>query len=501
MNKIQFLLIASCWLAITFFYPVQATFAQSELGIVWNVPRNESDALKDLDEFRELGAKNLLIQQKISNELRDTLAKSPFNLYISIPINYPTAKDFSRYASEYYQEYRDYIHYYDSLSTVKAYGLFQNGDITSRKFNLNLKILNAKVHEITKKPVFFIQSSQSEMEKDTTDLSVVSIIIPQPNTDTIGIQFTDRTAGIYFKPVSSGYFNSEQLYELLTKTRRNKTVPLFLNSEWVKSVTKSHPEMVQVFKDYTHGLPVLISTRPSRHFDVSESILVLFLLILWVTIAVHYSFEPNYRKSVIRFFTTHHFFVDDVMERLTRLSNSNLIVFAIQVFIGGVFLYTVGQTAFTSTGFSALIYHYPMFGFIDHSMLTLFFLGLAATLIYNLICIAWVYFGVTDIGFPGQAITLYSWPQHVNIVLITIMITLRVSNGPAMIIYILALLYVVIVFSSFYLSVFDTTRLNKKSYIQHLKTTIPHFLIILALLFWLLSNTQIIDVIRLSANL
>ncbi len=259
--------------------------------------------------------------------------------------------------------------------------------------------------------------------------------------------------------------------------------------------------MIQVFQDYAHGLPVLLSSRPSQHFNVRESILVIFLLILWVTIAIHYSFEPNYRKSLVRFFTTHHFFVDDVMEHLTRLSNSNFIAFITQTFIGGMFVYTLAQTAFTTTGFRALIFHYPLLGFLDHSMLSLFFLGLAGVLIYNLVCIAWVYFGVTGIEFPGQAITLYTWPQHLNFILITIMVTLLLSGSPVFIIYVLGLLFIFVVLSSFYLSAFDTARYSKSSFLQHLKTTIPHFIIVLSVLLWLLTQTQIIDVIRLSANL
>ncbi len=178
MNKFQFLLIAFCLLVIPFLYPVQEAHAQSELGIVWKVPQNEADVYRDLDEFKELGIKDLIIQKRVSKELRDTLAKAPFNIFVSIPVNYPTARDVARYASQYYKDYRDYIHFYDSLSTVKAYGLFQNGDIISKKFNYDIRLLAEKVQEITKKPIYILQSSQSPFKNDTTSQLVIQIIVP-----------------------------------------------------------------------------------------------------------------------------------------------------------------------------------------------------------------------------------------------------------------------------------------------------------------------------------
>ena len=78
MNKIQFLLIAFCLLVIPFFYPVEEAHAQSELGIVWKIPKNQSLAYQDLDEFKELGIKDLIIHEKVSKELRILSLKACF---------------------------------------------------------------------------------------------------------------------------------------------------------------------------------------------------------------------------------------------------------------------------------------------------------------------------------------------------------------------------------------------------------------------------------------
>lgn len=483
------------------FVPFHAANAQNELGVVWNVPQSNSTALKELNEFKKLGVRYLIIHTVVSNQLRDSLVKSDFHIYINVPIVFPTTRDLSRYASHYYQEYRDYIHYYDSLSNVRAFGLFENGDITNSNFRNEMNLLADKIHEITKKPIYYIQSSDPVIAGDTTFNFHISIVVPDHNSSKLTLSLPPKNGGIYFRPADPGYFNSQQILDLLTQTQKFKTGPLFFDGEWINHVRKSHPEMAQIFTDYVQGLPILLSSKPSRHFNVSQSILVIFLLILWGAMAVHYAFEPNYRKSLVRFFTTHSFFVDDVMQHLTRLSNSNLIVVVGQAFIGGMFFYTLGQAAFSSVGYQALIYHYPLLGFMDHNMISLFFLGLAGILLYNLICIVWIYFGISEIGFPGQAITIYVWPQHLNFILITIMIAILLSTGPTIIIYGLGIIFVLVILLSFYLSVFDTARYSTKSYLEHLKTTIPHLIILIAILTWFFGYTQIIDVIRLSANL
>lgn len=501
MNKTRFLFIVSCFLAAGIFVPLQRVSAQNELGIVWNVPHSNSTALRELHEFRKLGVGYLIINKLIPKQISDTLADSNFRVFVSTPIIFPTSRDITRYAAQYYQVYRDYIHYYNSLSTFSAFGLFENGDITDKRFRDEMNILAEKIHEITQKPIYYIQTANSAIKNDTTFDFCIQIIVPDNNSSNLTLGTFKESRGIYFKTKDSNYFNSQQILYLLTQTRLHKTSPLFFNGNWLTNVLKSHPEMARVLTDYVRGLPVLLSTRPTRHFNVSKSILVIFLLIMWGLMAVHYAFEPNYRKSLVRFFTTHKFFVDDVMEHLSRLSNSNRIVLMGQAFIGGMFFYTMGQAAFSSIGYHALISHYPLLGFIDKNMISLFFLGVVGVLLYNLICIVWIYFGISEVKFPGQAITVYIWSQHMNFILITLMIAILLSTGSTIIIYVLGIMFILVILISFYLSVLDTARYCKKSYFEHLKTTIPHLIIMLTILIWLFSQTQIIDVIRLSANL
>jgi hypothetical protein len=307
--------------------------------------------------------------------------------------------------------------------------------------------------------------------------------------------------GIYVHESNSNNFNVRNLERLFKKAQEYHNPPIFFNSDWLFSLYEQHIQIFDYIATLSQDPNSLFSTKaPSKNAPASNW-LVILLLLVWCITAVHYAFEPTYRKSIQRYFYNHNFFVNDVIERHTRLSTSGLIVLLVQSLIGGMFFYAIAQYSFTQLGYEALVSHYPFLGFLAGQRISLLFIGFASVLIYNMICITWLYFGIFGINYYSQAVTLHTWSQHINVINLSIIITLIMAHGPAILIYFFGIVFILNILLSFYTSVFDTIKLTEKPYLQHLYTTFPYTIALIGMIVWLLTGTHFIQVCRLAIKL
>lgn len=500
-KRLLLLLLAFSLLTLSGLLFPRFAFSQGSLGVVWKVPESESQAVDNLQIFKKAGIKYLIINSNVSPQIVDTIQAYSFKIYVNIPVLYPTTVDLQQKDSQYFQKYQEAIHRFNKYKSVEAFGLFENGELSSEMFNRRINIYLKRLESLTSKKLFYLQNYNEQIPSDTSfafNIQLINEYSSVPKFNDISIR---KIRGFYFNPIERHFYEPRKITHLFNWAQSAK-VPVFLNATWLLNVIQKHHDFTFALKDYLNGSPLILSSvKPSQRYDIGKSVTVFFLLIIWGILALHYYFEPNYGKSVNRYFTTHNFFVDDVMDRLTRLPNSNLIILVLQGVIGGMFFYTLGKATLSDSGFQSLIQHYPILGILDGNFFSLFIFGFLLITLYNIICIIWIFFGVSEVKFIGQALTIFTWPQHLNILLITVMITFWTSNLAGIFFLIPAVLFLSVIIFSFYITVFDTARFSNKKFIQHLKTTIPHFIILAGLIYLLLTRTQIVDALRLAVHL
>lgn len=157
------------------------------------------------------------------------------------------------------------------------------------------------------------------------------------------------------------------------------------------------------------ALPPPRPAGPRLHFSA------LLLVMLWLSFGLHYFLSSSYRRAVKRYFFSHTFFVEDVLDRHVRFAISALLVLVQTGLMWGLIVYTSIPALVSGAGMSGLSWHYPI---IEHNwtlLLIFFIVGTA----FNLCCIIWL--GAACLRPDGlvQAATLQMWPMHLGLLIVT----------------------------------------------------------------------------------
>lgn len=472
--------------------------SSSQIGIVWNPPNELSVAQSELNLFKKSGVKYLILEKQVRPAILDILKTYSFKLYISIPNRFLSTSDLHDHSHDIIKKCRNYIQYYDHFTHVSAYGLFEYGQLNSSYFVHQFNSVIDSLRSSTRRPFYYLTLNTLKSPPETGFNFYISVV----KNDFSG-KFSNKTPAraILYAPGINDHFNLKNLESVFHQAGNANESIVFFKSDWLFHWYTQH---IQIFK-YISGLSsnpnTIFSTPPPQPTKPKAHWIVALLLLIWGTIAVRYGFEPNYRKSIQRYFNNHVFFVNDIIERHDRLTTSNFIVILVQSILGGMFLYSITKYLFSDTGFESLVHHYPFLGFLNGSILSLLFIGFIITLLYNLISIAWLYFGSAGITHISQAVTLHMWTQHLNVVIFSIILTLIMAGSSTILIYFLSILFVLVVLMSFYITVFDTIKFNEAPFYQHLYTTIPHFLLTVAVIVWLLVGTNLVNIWQLARYL
>jgi len=499
LDRIKYLKLFFIILAGFFFiFSARKSYAKNPVGIVWRPPNDLTEVHDELDLFQKSGVDYLVINKEVRPAVMDILNNYPFHIYVSIPNRFLTTSDLQNHFKQIFERCQNYIKYYDQYSTVDAYGLFEYGQIQSPYFVTLIQPLISRLRKNTTHPFFYL--SNRDIKSDVDQILDFKILrLNNGLSDTL-IQNISAT-NIYVTESNGKNFNVRNLERLFKKAQEYHNPTLFFSSDWLFSLYERHIQIFDYIAALSHNPNSLFSTKVLSKTAPASNWLVILLLLVWCITAVHYAFEPTYRKSIQRFFYNHNFFVNDVIERHTRLSTSGLIVLLVQSLIGGMFFYAIAQYSFSQLGYEALVNHYPFLGFLAGHRISLLFIGFASVLIYNLICITWLYFGIYGINYYSQAVTLQAWTQHINVINLSIIITLIMSHSPAIPIYFFSLVFILNILLSFYTTVFDTIKLTDKPYLQHLYTTLPYTITLIGMMVWILIGTHFIQVCMLALSL
>ena len=465
---------------------------EHRVGIEWNPPNDLAIARDELKLFQKNGVQYLMLNQQVRPAILDMLNNYSFKLYITIPNRFITTSDLRDHSKSILKKCQNYIHYYDHYKQIAAYGLFEYGETNKSYFKSSFNQIINNLRPLTERPFYYLTQKISHQPESSTFNFHITIL-----SDAF-IQKQEVVSGnnqiLFYNPPKDVPFNVRNLEKLFRRTSKNSNPLLFFKSKWLFHLFEQHITIFEYISKLAKNSNIVFSTPPPPVKRPKAHWLVLLLLLLWGVIAVHYAFEPNYRKSLQRYFNNHIFFVNDIIERHARLTVSSLIVVLIQSILGGFFFYAISIYSFSKLGFEAITYHYPFLGFLNGSPISLLFLGFTAVLLYNLISIVWLYFGSAGITYFSQAVTLHMWTQHINIIIYTVILTLIMSGGYLFIIYALAVIFILIILMSFYITVFDTVKLSEQPLLQHLFTTVPHFILLVAALVWLIAGTSLINI-------
>lgn len=289
-------------------------------------------------------------------------------------------------------------------------------------------------------------------------------------------------SAVFFKPVGDGDASIHDFKNKLIDHTR-----LIVTSSWLKSVTNSYPDFGQALRSDINLNPELI---PLPDFEQRAPIVhwsIVVLLLLWISLAVNIATNPTYLEIIPRYFTAHRFFVDDIMSYRERSSKSAVFLLFQHAVFGGLTAYIIAKIFISDTGLEALYYHLPYIAILGKNYFSLFVLVSVIVFLVELIALVWLYVPNKEMTHFNQALNLFTWMFHLDFILVTAIVTAFFAGLNSYLISSLAVLYVLIWFSSFNITALAASSrlgMTRNSYL--IKTIGLHTLVsgfIVALLF------------------
>lgn len=461
-------------LLIWIFFASNLTSAQSSLGVIWNPPPNELQASDELRTLKSYSTKLIIL-------------KEPENPYITAELNrleipFIIDTDNQFYTASKFNDQKDAIlkQVNRIYSLNHQYGSFL-GTLVFSHSQTNNDSFKTILQSLEKLTVF--NDSLSFYEYKNNELKNLS---------------EETKTGSFFsphKPDVAAIYDFNDLIE-------NTSSLLIVEYSWLREIVTNFPNIEHALQNSTTlsdaviPLPKLPEETPLVHWSI------IILLLLWISLAVNVMINPTYKETIFRYFTSHRFFVDDILSYRERSSSSAIFLFFQHAIFGGLVTYVLAKTFITETGLEAFYSYLPGLGILGQNYFSLFMLGSLTVFLIETIAIAWIYIPNPALSHLNQALNLFTWIFHLDFILVTVIIVLFFAGSSTLILSILSLIYIIIWFSSFNTTALDSSKrlgMNRTRYL--FKTIALHTLGLAVVVAFLLIFNGWLEVLDLVINI
>lgn len=281
------------------------------------------------------------------------------------------------------------------------------------------------------------------------------------------------------------------IHDLQSSDEESITV---LPANWFFDQIENNPDLRFQFSNFINGetsvFPVPEPTRSAPEMNWS----VILLMVIWGSFAVHLRYQPIYSQSMIRYFSNHAFFVSDVMENRLRNIWPGLILLLQHSLLTGLFVFASVEVVVSSVGMDIIKHHFSGFILLEGTMPSLFIAGILTAVLLQFISVSWIFIANKKLLALSQILNLYSWPLHLNLVVVTFLIVFNRVGFDEIWIFILSSLFILIWFFSFNIAAIDSSKLLEDGRTLFLAGTVGlHVLVVIGVLVYILYNPAILE--------
>jgi len=420
-------------------------------------------------------------------------------VYGNIGITFPTTTTFQKPDSLLIKNIRAKASTYLSKPSVVALGLFNHGALTKSSFWQSLEPIASQLKNSSNLPLYYTSRLTNDTDATSFDFVLLEVPVNSSNIGSLSVPQSQDIRGYVYAP-------SKELKSYLTPLKKLiEQVPqktIFLPSNWLFRILDDHPQFAKTLKSATgkNGF-VFPLPKESLPSPTTPVLTVIFLLVVWGTIAFHYHISPLYRKSIFRYFIAHKFFINDIYNRYIRSPLAAIIILLQNALLISTSAYACFAANVTDLGKEAFFFHFPILALWKNSYFSLFLLIFLTIVVLSFAFITWLYLSHKKVRSFTQIASIYTWPLQINFVLSTISLTLFAAEYSFWLANVFTALSFIIFISSFFVSVYDLTKFSNNPLKYHVKTSVPYVLILAGLLMWVLLHQQWIEAISLALNL
>ena len=485
---------------ITVLAPV--SLAQVRFGVDWTPPEDERAAVNQLFLFQKLGVTELRVEGLPDMGKMDILEGFDFNVHMAVPNQFLLANELRQKREQIFNQYIDYHLYLKNYQQVTSIELFQYGSLEDPAFGTLFQQNLERISTLLARP----STALVGPVESATPTGVGSYLIAVRDAEGVMARHQLPVIGFYYLPEGDDPYHPSDFRRMLDFLKVRPQYSLFLNYSWLVKRLQEDADFARVLQLYAGNrdatFPVDAAAKEGAPTQApGTSWIVFFLVVLWGTVSVHFNYAPNYRKSLFRYFTTHAFFVIDVVEWRIRSNSPSLIILAQHAFAGGILLQLLANTFMTDLGWQALVHHYPWLQFLYFSKRLILIYATVSIFLLEMLVTFWMLWFNRTMEHLAQVIHLYAWPLQVNLVLVTLIFIFVQTGISAQAIGITTALVVLTAFYAYYQAIFDLMGFTRERKWSFVAITAGLFTVILIVLIVLLVQTSVLDVFDMALRL
>ncbi|MCA1801625.1 MAG: hypothetical protein LC662_04100 [Rhodothermaceae bacterium] len=496
MNRICRL--TRCFLILLLLIPVLPAQAQRHFGIIWDPPVGEREAARELFGYQQLGIQSLMIEGILDVGILDVLHGFDFEVVINVPQEYLTATELKKRRTESTDLVIKHVEYYRNLDFVNGFIVFSYSQVNSSRFADRASAMIREARISTDKPLLHINGNTMHRFGGNELPDGVILHLREPDLHSVALPAADQAvpvAGFIWQPDNG--FDIRLFQDMMRVTRPAGDVPVYLNGRWVDAYLGDGLEEALVLFAGDSDAVLPNPRMPAADPEVNWNIVLLILL--WISFAVHYAFFPNYNKSLFRFFSNHTFFIEDIFEKRIRFPSTPVYLNLQAAAMFGLFFHTLYTFHVSAAGLDVLRYYLPIPAWV-HPGIFFFAAGFIFKLIYSTVMTIWVFAPSLDTQWLSPAAVTYIWPQQILLPVITLMITIDAAGGPVGLFNIMAVLFLLIWLTSFYIAAHNVRQYVERKTLYDTLSWALQLTVLGSAIWWVFIQAGLLDVMRMAAG-
>ncbi len=489
MNKLRpyFFILALFFAAFASFFS-KKTVAQgtslTQLGISFPDGVNGQEIQSQIPLFQELGISMLEFQHPVPVSLLDSLEKTSLGIMIRTENKFLTTANLLDSSADLILQFKDVLNYYAPYSNVSAIGLFSFRQPDNELFDAELKLIINSLADSSRISFYEISS--------INQTSGISAVIQ------IHDKFYPENGDNYVlrKPFQSSDF------EMVSKLVLSDTPLLLFDSVWFEEATSPQSPLPETLREYRETGVFLLPLPNPETSGIQLNWPILVFLITWLIVGIHLKTVPTYRDTMLRYFTFHRFFVDDIMRFRERSALSGTFLLLQHALFTGLLAYILAKHFVGKQGLEALYHHLPLLAVFGKNYFSLFSITVVLTFLIEIIGLLWLYLPSKSMQHFSQTVNLYAWIFHIDFILISLMLILLLTNSQGILLPILGILFILNWLIGFGFCAYDSSKYLLKNRTSYLLYTIGlHTIVNVGLIIFFLTNYYVLDILALITSL
>lgn len=300
----------------------------------WEIPGTSAELLADIELLQRVGARGVLVHALQEPTLLQDMLSRGLQIWVRSGNRFHKSNQHP-FSEEQLQQFTDPLYFYRNA------GIPVSGYIAQEfpRFDEDYPELMAPIFEelrsVSTRPIYLLLSEPQW----TQAASSIQQVLPAQNLilaldDNTEIRSYPGIAAYYYAVSPKIDGAAMHLRTLFLQTPAQTTV--VVNIAQLRHWQHSQPEALQVIQSFSSDAQAVIALQSFRTNTPTDVLPAVLLLLLWGVFLTFYMLSGGYHRSLIRYFTTHNFYINDLMMRRIKPGNEIFISLLIPLLSAGV---------------------------------------------------------------------------------------------------------------------------------------------------------------------